>query len=130
MRVTGDSATMQRVATHNPPDGKPLQTTSFVVHATRGLIRDQKVRRVTMIIVLTTALFLMILGSTVLQAALNPHEHPGWFIFFWLICAWLTVTAMLLAVFDLLMLRANARRAEREIRADMEHQTTRSPVDH
>jgi len=121
---------MHRVATDNSPEDKPLQTTSFVVHATRGLIRDQKVRRVTMIAVLTTAVLLLILGSTVLQVPLNPHAHAGWFIFFWLVCAWLTITAMLLALFDLLMLRTDARRAEREMRADMENQTTRSPVDH
>ena len=108
----------------NSPDDKPLQTRSFVVHATRGVIRDPKTRRVAMIIVLTAALLVMIVGSTALRSVLNPHEHPIWFIFFWLMCAWLTLTAVLLALFDLLMLRTDARKARRQLQEEVEKQTT------
>jgi heme/copper-type cytochrome/quinol oxidase subunit 2 len=117
------------VATDDSPDDRPLQTTSFAVHATRGLIRDPKTRRIAMVVVLTVALVLMVLGSTVLRAALDPHQRPGWFIFFWLVCAWLTITAMLLALFDLLMLRANARRARRELHEEMEKETPSTALD-
>ena len=82
-----------------------------------------------MVIVLAVALVLIVLGSTALRTALDPHEHPGWFISFWLICAWLTITAMLLALFDLLMLRADARRARRELHEEMEKETTSSAID-
>ena len=108
------------MVTNETPEGKPLQHTSFVIHATRGVIRDQKTRRRVMVFVLTGALVLMIFGTTVLQKVLDPHERPGWFLFFWLVCAWLTTTAILLAVFDLLMLRTDARKAERELRNEME----------
>jgi hypothetical protein len=108
----------------NPPDEKRLQTTSFIVHATRGVVRDQKTRRKAMLFLLALALLLLISGFTVLQPALNPQEHPWRVILFWIVCIWLTFTVILLALFDLLVLRLEARRAERalqeKLRADEE----------
>ena len=49
-------------------------------------------------------------GATFLAPVLDPKTRPGWFIFYWLACAWVTVTAVLLAIFDLLLVRAQARR--------------------
>lgn len=90
-----------------------MRTASFVVHATRGVIRDQTTRRKTMFVLLVGALVLLFGGSTFLSPILNPREHPGWFIFYWFVCGWLTVTAMLLALFDLLIVRAQARKGAR-----------------
>jgi Na+/melibiose symporter-like transporter len=101
------------------PEEKPLQTVSFVVHATRGVIRDHNTRRKMMFAVLLIALLLLVLGFTVLQSALNPREHPIRFLFFWVTCGWLTFTAMLLAFFDLLMVRLEARRAQRRLQQDL-----------
>ena len=98
------------------PDEKHLQTTSFVAHITRGVIRDQNTRRKAMLFLLALALLLLILGFTFLQSALNPREHPWRVIFFWIVCIWLTFTALLLALFDLLVLRVQARRAQRALR--------------
>ena len=100
----------------NLPDEKRLRTTSFVVHATRGLIRDQTTRRKAMLFLLMLALLLLIAGFIFLQPALNPREHPWRVILFWIVCIWLTFTALLLALFDLLVLRLQARRAERALR--------------
>ncbi len=104
----------------NSPDEKRLRTTSFVVHATRGVIRDQNTRRKAMLLLLALALLLLIAGFTFLQPALNPQEHPWRVILFWIVCIWLTFTALLLALFDLLLLRLQARRAERELREKLE----------
>ena len=101
---------------NNSPDEKILRTTFFVIHATRGLIGDQSTRRKTMFAILLIALVLLFSGSTFLRSALNPRDHPGLFIAFWLACAWLTLTALLLSVFDLLMLRIEARKAQRTLR--------------
>jgi hypothetical protein len=106
--------------TNNSDDEKPLRTFSFVVHASRGVIRDQKTRRKMMVVLLALALLLLILGGTFLAPLLNPREHLGWSLLFWLVCIWLTLTAMLLAVFDLLMVRLEARRAERALREKLE----------
>jgi hypothetical protein len=100
----------------NHPDEKRLQTTSFVVHATRGVIRDQSTRRKAMLLLLVLALLLLISGFTFLHPALNPQEHPWRVILFWIVCIWLTFTALLLALFDLLVLRLQARRAQRALR--------------
>lgn len=82
-----------------------------------------------MVLVLTAALVLMIFGATVLQKALDPQERPGWFLFFWLVCAWLTTTSILLAAFDLLMLRIDARKAQRELRKEMEKASSSTSAD-
>src|SRR6266568_8488516 len=104
----------------NSPEEKRLQTTSFVVHATRGVIRDQNTRRKAMLFLLVLALLLLISGFTFLQSALNPQEHPWRVILFWIVCIWLTFTALLLALFDLLVLRLQARRAEHALREKLE----------
>ncbi len=57
------------------------------------------------------ALALLLAGSTILDGTLR--SHPWWFLAFWGACAWLTLTAMLLAIWDLLCLRIAARAAER-----------------
>lgn len=79
-----------------------------------------------MIVVLTSALVLMIAGITFLRPLLNPHEHPGWVIFFWLVCAWLTVTAILLSIFDLLLVSRGARAVQRELRDEVQKQSKSS----
>ena len=73
-------------------------------------------RRKTMFVLLVVALVLLFSGSTFLQSMLDPHEHPVRVVLFWLACIWLTFTALLLALFDLLMMRAEARKAERNLR--------------
>lgn len=107
---------------------KTLRTTSFVVHATRGVIRDQTARRKTMFVLLVVALVLLFAGSTLLHSIVNPRTHPVWCIFYWLVCGWLTVTAMLLALFDFVVVRAQARKAERLLRPELpEAQNPDSP---
>ena len=102
---------------------KKLRALSFVVHATRGVIRDQKVRRRTMFTVLVAALGLLLAGSTFLQAPLNPREHPLGFLLFWIACGWLTLTALLLAIFDVLMLKSESRKTHRALREGLKMRT-------
>jgi len=106
---------MASVAEDGPAE-KPLRSVSFAIHATRGIIRDQTTRRKTMLGLLVLALVLLFLGSTFLAPLLNPREHFGWALTFWIVCVWLTLTALLLALFDLLMLRAAGRAAEQALR--------------
>ena len=72
------------------PKQPHLRIVSFALHSARGLIRDPSARRWTMFVVLTLAMVLLFAGTTFLQPFLSPREHPGWFIFFWIVCAWLT----------------------------------------
>lgn len=98
-----------------PPE-KRLKVGPFAIHATRGLIGDQKSRRKMMAISLAVALVLLVAGLTLLRPWLDPHEHPGRFIMFWLACAWEIVLAVLLAVYDLLLTRAQERAARKALR--------------
>jgi hypothetical protein len=93
-----------------------LRIVSFAIHSARGVIRDQSTRRRVMFITLVVAMFMLFFGTTFLQPLLSPREHPGWFLLFWLACAWLTLTALLLALFDLLMLGAQDRAARKSSR--------------
>ena len=110
----------------NSPEGKPLRTFSFVIHATRGLIRDHKTRRKTMFATVLVAVGLLFSGSSFLRPVLDPRVHPGWFVLFWFACAWITLLAALLAVFDMLLVRAQARAAEKLLRKEIS-QTQDSP---
>ena len=101
------------------PRKKNLAITSFALHSARGLIRDQKMRRNTMFVLLLAALLLLFSGSTFLRGVLNPHEHPVAFILFWFVCVWLTFTAFLLAIFDILLVRAQRRKVEKMLRAGL-----------
>ncbi len=108
----------------SPPNDKKLQAVPFIAHATRGVIRDRGVRRKVIGALLTLALLMLVGGSTVLREILNPREHFGWFAAYWLGCGWLTFTAMLLAVFDLLLVRAESRAEARKLRAQFREKTS------
>ena len=77
-------------------------------------------RRKAMLFLLVLALVLLILGGTLLAPFLNPREHLFGALIFWLGCIWLTVTAMLLAIFDLLAVRLEAKKAERALREKLQ----------
>lgn len=95
-----------------PPE-KRLAMAPFTIHATRGLLRDQKMRRILMAISVALAVIMLVTGLTIFRPWLHPHEHPWRFVLFWFACAWQTMLAILLALFDLLLVRAEAR-AERK----------------
>lgn len=99
----------------------------FTIHVTRGLLRDERSRRKTMAVSLLVAVVMLITGLTVLRPWLNPHEHPWRFILFWFACAWDTFLALLLAVLDMLLLRAQARATRRAIREEFSPGTIPEP---
>lgn len=72
-----------------------------------------------MAILVLLALVMMAAGPTGLGDWLDPREHPVRFIFFWFACGWLTLTALLLALLDLLFVRAQGRVARTTLREDV-----------
>lgn len=80
-----------------------------------------------MFVTVLVAMLMLFAGSTFLEPLLAPREHPVWFILFWLVCAWFTLTALGLALFDLLIVRAQARAAKRELREKFENVQKRVP---
>ncbi len=98
-----------------PPGDRKLRIASFATHATRGILRDRQTRRQVMFWTVLVAVVLLFLGATFLAPMLDAHARPGWFILYWLACAWITVTAVLLAIFDLLVVRGQAREEKRRL---------------
>lgn len=111
------------------PKQKHLSVPSFATHAARGVIRDSGTRRKTMFALLFVAVVMVITGATVLQDFLNPRQHALRFILFWLACAWLTITSLLLALFDALVARSQARAAKQALREQVLRSAAGSPDD-
>jgi hypothetical protein len=101
-----------------PPPEKKLRMAQFTIHATRGLLRDERARRTIMLFSLLAAVVMLVAGLTVLQPWLNPKEHPWRFILYWFVCAWDTLLVLLLALLDMLLIRAQARAAQKAFRAE------------
>jgi hypothetical protein len=55
---------------------------------------------------------MLFVGNTFLAGSLSM---PWGFLIYWGICAWLTFAALLLALWDLLLLRVEARRERRRL---------------
>lgn len=70
-----------------------------------------------MFLLLLVALIMLFLGSTFLNGSLM--ERPVLLLGFWALCAWLTFCALLLALYDMVMLRVAAARQRRRLREEI-----------
>jgi hypothetical protein len=95
----------------------------LVILITKGLIRDQHTRRMAMFVIVLAALAMLFAGATFLSDWLRAA--PWWFLIYWAACAWLTFCAVLMALFDLLLVRARARR----VRKELQHEIFGAPPD-
>ncbi len=98
-----------------PPNEKSLRFGSFAIHAARGLARDQTMRRKAMFWTVIMAAVMLFCGATFFAPWLDPKVRPGWFLLYWMACGWVTVTVVLLAIFDLLLVRVQARDEKRAL---------------
>jgi pilus assembly protein TadC len=85
----------------------------FIIQISRGILRDQRMRRSTMFYVMLIALVMLFAGSALIDHWLR--ENVWLFLLWWGLCAWLTLLAVLLALFDLLLVRTAARRERRRL---------------
>jgi protein-S-isoprenylcysteine O-methyltransferase Ste14 len=88
----------------------------FVLLLSKGLIRDQRARRQIMFYSVLGALVMLFLGATLLFDLLR--RSPLLFMLYWFACAWITLLAVLLALFDLLLIRAAGRRERRQLESE------------
>ena len=91
----------------------------FVIQVSKGLIRDQRARRTLMFYTVLVALVLLFAGSTFLSPVLNPHEHPLIVLAYWAGCAWVTLLAVLLALYDMVKVRTDVRRERRRLEREL-----------
>jgi hypothetical protein len=84
-----------------------------ILQLTRAFIRDQRVRRSLMFYCSLGSVLLLFVGSVLMDGILRAR--PVLFVVWWGVCAWLMLASLLLAVFDMLAIRAAARRERREL---------------
>ena len=84
---------------------------------TRGIIRDQGIRRWTMFVLILIAVLILFPGATFLSDWLKAK--PILFMLYWGACAWLTLAAVLLACFDMLLIRSQVLEAKRKLRREV-----------
>jgi hypothetical protein len=63
------------------------------------------------------AVLMVFIGGVLIDPFLRTR--PFLFIVFWGVCSWLTISAILLAVFDMLVVRAEGLAARRRLERDM-----------
>ena len=106
-----------------------MNNAKFIIQVSKGLIRDQRARRLVMFYSISIALVMIFAGSTFLWSLLR--EHPFVFLAYWAGCAWITLLAVLLAFYDMVKVRADVRRErrrlERELIAKAENEKPHDP---
>lgn len=102
-----------RLSTRKTDSLGAVNNARFVIQISKGLIRDQRARRTLMFYNVLVVLVLVFVGATFLWSWLR--EHPLFFIGYWGLCAWLTVLAILLALYDMAKVRLEARRARQQL---------------
>ena len=91
----------------------------FVIQVSKGLIRDQRTRRTLMFYTVLGALVMIFAGATFLQSLLDAKEHPVLVLVYWAACAWITLLAVLLALYDMVKVRGEVRRERRRLEREL-----------
>lgn len=63
------------------------------------------------------AVLMVFVGAVLIEARLRAH--PLLFLGYWGVCAWFTLAAALLAIFDLLVVRAAGRAMQRKLEREL-----------
>jgi hypothetical protein len=98
-----------------------------ILLVTRGIILDPRSRRWAMFFLILASLLMAFAGDTFLASSIVT---PMNFIVYWGICAWLTFTALLLALWDILLLRVAARRERRRLEKDVADRKSQEAHNH
>ena len=94
-----------------------MNNPKFIIQVSKGLIRDQRARRTLMFYTVLVSLVLLFAGSTFLWPLLR--EHPFFFLAYWAGCAWITLLAVLLALYDMMKVRTEVRRERRRLEREL-----------
>jgi len=82
--------------------------TSFILLVSKGILRDRHMRRTVLFWVIAAALLMVAVGALLLDDWLMHNLLIA--LLYWGACAWLTLTSVLLAFFDMLVVRGEAAR--------------------
>lgn len=89
----------------------------FAYLVSRGLIRDQNMRRNVMCWFIMAAVIVLFVGAVFIDDYLRVR--PMQFAVYWLFCAWLTLSAVMLAIFDILLQFAKGRATRKALTKGM-----------
>jgi len=78
----------------------------------KAIIREPRLRRSCMLWFIGIAVVMLFLGSLLLTDNW-ARKHPWLYFGYWFACGWLTLTGVLLALLDILAIRAAARATRR-----------------
>jgi hypothetical protein len=84
-----------------------------ILQLTRAIIGDSRSRRSMMFYSSLGSVVMVFVGAVVIDGTLRQHLIA--FVLWWAACAWLMLASLLLAVFDILLIRAAGRRARRDL---------------
>lgn len=90
----------------------------MILLLTKGIIRDQTARRKVMFWIMMVALGMLFAGTVAISDQW-ARQHPWFTLLFWAGCGFLTLTGMLLAVLDILIIRAMHRAARRAMEREI-----------
>lgn len=88
---------------------------SFIFLISKGILRDRSMRRKSLFGIVLATLFLLGLGVLALDEWLR--SHPILFLLYWGACLWLTISSILLALYDMLLIRQEAREERRRLKS-------------
>jgi len=91
-----------------------------IILLTKGILRNTQLRRNLMMWIMLAAMLMLFLGAWLIPDAW-ARKHFWLYFLYWAICTWLTIAGLLLAVFDILIIRAAARAMQRRIEQDIAH---------
>ena len=94
----------------------------LVILFSKGILRDQRTRRIAMLWLMGIAVVMLFLGSWLLSDGW-ARAHPWLYFLYWAACGWLTLTGVLLALLDILLIRAAARATRRHLEQQFAERT-------
>ena len=92
----------------------------LVILVSKGILRNPRMRRLVMLWLMGASVVMLFFGSWLLPDAW-ARAHPWLYSLYWFVCGWFTLTAVLLALLDILLIRAMARATRRQLEQDIAH---------
>ena len=87
----------------------------IIILLSKAIVRDQRLRRRTMVGLIGVAVVMLFVGSWAFSDHHWARAHPYVFFAYCATCAWLTLTGVLLALLDIMVIRAAGRATRREL---------------
>ncbi len=116
------SAPEEKPTPQRPPRGSDL--VGLTIAICLGVIRDQRVRRSVLFIVMIIIMAMLFCGVVFFDRWLA--KHPILFLLYWGACLWFTGLSILMALYDMLMVRKAGIISRRKLAEEMKGEISRA----